>query len=70
MEQSDNEKTAFRTRTSGLYEYIGMPFGLCNAPCIEGKIHDLMEASHSIRKVISLKENVDRSDATHKLVIV
>lgn len=32
MEESDIEKTAFRTGTGGLYEYTRMPFGLCNAP--------------------------------------
>ena len=32
MEESDIEKTAFRTGTAGLYEYTRMPFGLCNAP--------------------------------------
>ena len=32
IEESDIEKTAFRTGTGGLYEYTRMPFGLCNAP--------------------------------------
>ena len=32
MEESDIEKTAFRTGTGRLYEYTRMPFGLCNAP--------------------------------------
>ena len=32
MKESDIEKTAFRTGTGGLYEYLRMPFGLCNAP--------------------------------------
>ena len=31
MKEEDRPKTAFVTR-SGLYEYITMPFGLCNAP--------------------------------------
>lgn len=32
VRESDIEKTAFRTGTGGLYEYLRMPFGLCNAP--------------------------------------
>ena len=31
MEESDIEKTVFRTATGRLYDYTRMPFGLCNA---------------------------------------
>ena len=32
MEESDIEKTTFRTGTGGLYEYTRMQLGLCNVP--------------------------------------
>ena len=31
MEEEDMKKTAFRARSSGLYEFTCMPFGLTNA---------------------------------------
>ena len=31
MSQADKEKTAFSTPRGGLYQYVTMPFGLCNA---------------------------------------
>ena len=31
MEEDDRKKTAFRARSSGLYEFTHMPFGLLNA---------------------------------------
>ena len=40
MEESDIEKTAFRTGTGGPYEYIRMPFGLCNAPGMFMRVMD------------------------------
>ena len=40
MEESDIEKTAFRTGTGGLYEYTRMPFGLCNAPATFMRVMD------------------------------
>lgn len=32
MHEDDIHKTAFRPGTGGLYEYLTLPFGLCNAP--------------------------------------
>ncbi|MCG8109893.1 MAG: hypothetical protein JAZ10_03920, partial [Candidatus Thiodiazotropha endolucinida] len=32
LEEEDKEKTAFATPRGGLYQYVTMPFGLCNAP--------------------------------------
>lgn len=47
VKEEDIPKTAFRVGPGGLYEYIRMPFGLCNSPttfqrlveaCLEVKI--------------------------------
>lgn len=40
MHESDVEKTAFRSGTGGLYEYLRMPFGLCNAPATFMRLMD------------------------------
>lgn len=32
MSEKDIEKTAFRVGTGGLYEFVKMPFGVCNGP--------------------------------------
>jgi hypothetical protein len=32
MQESDKEKTVLGTPRGGLYQYIVMPFGLCNFP--------------------------------------
>ena len=41
MDEQDRQKTAFRVGPLGLYEFIRMPFGLCNSP---STFQRLMEA--------------------------
>lgn len=40
VREADIEKTAFRTGTGGLYEYVRMPFGLCGAPATFMRLMD------------------------------
>ena len=41
MEPEDRKKTAFSTRM-GLYQWLSMPFGLCNAPAIFVRLMELV----------------------------
>ena len=41
IEDKDIEKTAFRVRTGGLFEFTRMPMGLCNSPATFMQLMDL-----------------------------
>ena len=40
IQESDKEKTAFRTSSGQLYEFNQVPFGLCNAPATFSRLMD------------------------------
>lgn len=56
MKESDIEKTAFRTGTGGLFEYMRMPFGLFNAP---GTFMRLMDKAFGDRNFQTLLVYLD-----------
>ena len=54
----DREKTAFRVGTGGLYEFIRMPFGLCNAPATFMRLMDLAFGDQNFQSVLIYMDDI------------
>lgn len=54
----DQEKTAFRAGTGGLYEFTRMPFGLCNAPATFMRLMDLAFGDQNFQQVIIYLDDI------------
>ena len=54
----DIEKTAFRVGTGGLYEYLRMPFGLCNAPATFMRLMDGVFGDMNFQSVLIYLDDI------------
>ena len=58
MAEEDIEKTAFRVGTGGLYEYVKMPFGLCNAPATFMRLMDKVFGDVNFQLVLIYMDDI------------
>lgn len=56
--EQDIEKTAFRIGTGGLYEYIRMPFGLCNAPATFMRLMDRIFGDQNFQSLLIYLDDI------------
>ncbi|CAC5364646.1 unnamed protein product [Mytilus coruscus] len=63
MNPADEEKTAFSTPRGGLYQYVTMPFGLCNAGATFQRINEtVMRGLHWHVLVLYLDDIIEFSE--------
>ncbi|PIK36839.1 Retrovirus polyprotein [Apostichopus japonicus] len=56
--EEDVEKTAFRAGTGGLYEYLRMPFGLCNAPATFMRLMDHIFGDQNMQTLLIYLDDI------------
>ena len=56
--KDDIEKTAFRVGTGGLYEFVCMPFGLCNAPATFMRMMDMVFGDQNFQTVLIYLDDI------------
>ena len=58
VKDCDVEKTAFRVGTGGLFEYVRMPFGLCNAPATFMRMMDRMFGDQNFQTLLIYLDDI------------
>lgn len=58
VHEGDIEKTAFRIGTGGLYEYVRMPFGLCNAPATFMRLMDRVFGDENFQSLLIYLDDI------------
>ncbi|PIK34057.1 hypothetical protein BSL78_29118 [Apostichopus japonicus] len=56
--EEDVEKTAFPAGTGGLYEYLRMPFGLCNAPATFMRLMDHIFGDQNMQTLLIYLDDI------------
>ena len=56
--EEDVPKTAFRVGTGGLYEFLRMPFGLCNAPATFMRLMDKGFGDQNFRTILTYLDDI------------
>lgn len=54
----DIQKTAFRVGTGGLYEFVRMPFGLCNAPATFMRLMDKGFGDQNFQTILTYLDDI------------
>lgn len=58
VSEEDVEKTAFRVGTGGLYEYLRMPFGLCNGPATFMRLMDHIFGDQNMQTLLIYLDDI------------
>ena len=58
VREKDIQKTAFRVGTGGLYEFVRMPFGLCNAPATFMRMMDKAFGDENFQTILIYLDDI------------
>ena len=58
MKEKDVHKTAFRVGSGGLYEFVRMPFGLCNAPATFQRLMDAVLGEQTYESLLIYLDDI------------
>ena len=58
MDEKDIHKTAFRVGSGGLYEYLRMPFGLCNSPATFQRLMEVCLSEENFESLVLYLDDV------------
>ena len=58
MDEKDIHKTAFRVGSGGLYEYLRMPFGLCNSPATFQRLMEVCLSEENFETLVLYLDDI------------